>query len=168
MYNETHVSTIGVDFKIQTIHLSNRTIKLQIWDTAGQERFRSITSSYYRGAHGIVVVFDVTNRDSFENIKSWLQEIDRFATNDVQKLLVGNKIDLVEERQVSTQEAQQQAESFSIPYVETSAKNSTNVEEVFRTIATSIMQNVDKGSQKFTKQAVQLDRMEPLKRSRCC
>lgn len=168
MYNETHVSTIGVDFKIQTIHLNNRTIKLQIWDTAGQERFRSITSSYYRGAHGIVVVFDVANKDSFSNVKSWLQEIDRFATNDVQKLLVGNKIDLEEGRKVTEEEGQQLADSCGIPYIETSAKDSTNVEEVFRTVARNIMEKVDKGSQRFAKASVQLDRAEPIRKSSCC
>ena len=76
-YTESHISTIGVDFKIRTIQLEGKTIKLQIWDTAGQERFRTITSSYYRGAHGIIVVYDVTEMESFNNVKQWLHEIDR-------------------------------------------------------------------------------------------
>ena len=78
-YTESYISTIGVDFKIRTIELDGKTIKLQIWDTAGQERFRTITSSYYRGAHGIIVVFDVTDQESFNNVKQWLHEIDRYA-----------------------------------------------------------------------------------------
>ncbi|KAG0454929.1 hypothetical protein HPP92_023851 [Vanilla planifolia] len=88
-YLESYISTIGVDFKIRTVEQDGKTIKLQIWDTAGQERFRTITSSYYRGAHGIIVVYDVTEQESFNNVKQWLSEIDRYATENVNKLLVG-------------------------------------------------------------------------------
>eukprot|EP01054_Gregarina_sp_Poly1_P011427 Gregarina_sp_Poly_1__11426@NODE_976_length_5498_cov_252_990794_g689_i0_p4_GENE_NODE_976_length_5498_cov_252_990794_g689_i0NODE_976_length_5498_cov_252_990794_g689_i0_p4_ORF_typecomplete_len142_score9_96Ras/PF00071_22/2_4e54Roc/PF08477_13/6e28Arf/PF00025_21/6_9e21SRPRB/PF09439_10/1_4e09Gtr1_RagA/PF04670_12/5e09MMR_HSR1/PF01926_23/3_7e06GTP_EFTU/PF00009_27/4_3e05Septin/PF00735_18/0_00014AIG1/PF04548_16/0_00029RsgA_GTPase/PF03193_16/0_15RsgA_GTPase/PF03193_16/6_9e02RsgA_GTPase/PF03193_16/32AAA_22/P len=93
-YTESYISTIGVDFKIRTIELESKTVKLQIWDTAGQERFRTITSSYYRGAQGIIVVYDVTDRDSFDHVRQWMQEIERYAGNDVCRLLVGNKNDL--------------------------------------------------------------------------
>ncbi|KAI4751274.1 small GTP-binding protein, partial [Aureobasidium sp. EXF-8845] len=99
-YTESYISTIGVDFKIRTIELDGKTVKLQIWDTAGQERFRTITSSYYRGAHGICVVYDVTDMDSFNNVKQWLQEIDRYATEGVNKLLVGNKSDMTDKKVV--------------------------------------------------------------------
>jgi small GTP-binding protein len=81
-----------VDFKIRTIDLDGKTIKLQIWDTAGQERFRTVTSSYYRGAHAIIIVYDVSDLDSFQNVKHWLHEIDRYASENVNKLLVGNKV----------------------------------------------------------------------------
>jgi len=93
-YTESYISTIGVDFKIRTISLDGKTIKLQIWDTAGQERFRTISSTYYRGAHGIIVVYDITNHESFANVKRWLTEIDKYARENVNKLLVGNKSDL--------------------------------------------------------------------------
>jgi len=137
-YTESYISTIGVDFKIRTIELEGKTIKLQIWDTAGQERFRTITSSYYRGAHGIIVVFDVTDQESFNNVKQWLHEIDRYACQNVKKLLVGNKCDLASKRAVPTEQAQEFADSLGIQYLETSAKNSTNVEKAFTTMAGQI------------------------------
>jgi Ras-related protein Rab-1A len=137
-YTESYISTIGVDFKIRTIQLDGKTIKLQIWDTAGQERFRTITSSYYRGAHGIIVVYDVTEMESFNNVKQWLHEIDRYATEGVNKLLVGNKSDLVAKRQVDTASAKDLADGLSIPFLETSAKNAENVERSFMTMASEI------------------------------
>jgi len=137
-YTESYISTIGVDFKIRTIQLDGKTIKLQIWDTAGQERFRTITSSYYRGAHGIIVVYDTTEMESFNNVKTWLHEIDRYATEGVNKLLVGNKSDLVAKRQVDTAAAKDLADGLSIPFLETSAKSAENVERAFMTMAGEI------------------------------
>jgi Ras-related protein Rab-1A len=90
-FTENFFNTIGVDFKIKTINLNDQVIKMQIWDTAGQDRFRTLTSSYYRGAHGIIIVYDVTNKDSFDNVRQWMQEIEKFASENVNKLLVGNK-----------------------------------------------------------------------------
>lgn len=103
-----------------------------------QERFRTITSSYYRGAHGIIIVYDVTDQVSFNNVKNWLQEIDRYATENVNKLLVGNKCDLKSRRTVDFQVAKDFADSLGIPYIETSAKDSTNVERIFHTMASEI------------------------------
>jgi len=137
-YTESYISTIGVDFKIRTIELNGKTIKLQIWDTAGQERFRTITSSYYRGAHGIIVVYDITDQVSFNNVKQWLQEIDRYACENVNKLLVGNKSDLTNKRVVDHNTAKEFADSLGIPFLETSAKNATNVEQAFMTMAGEI------------------------------
>nr|AJC97112.1 Rab1A [Macrobrachium rosenbergii] len=137
-YTESYISTIGVDFKIRTIELDGKTIKLQIWDTAGQERFRTITSSYYRGAHGIIVVYDTTDQESFNNVKQWLQEIDRYACENVNKLLVGNKCDLTHKKVVGYQTAKEYADSLGIPFLETSAKNATNVEQAFMTMAAEI------------------------------
>eukprot|EP01095_Lingulamoeba_sp_RSL-Kostka_P007500 TRINITY_DN239_c1_g1_i3.p1 TRINITY_DN239_c1_g1~~TRINITY_DN239_c1_g1_i3.p1 ORF type:complete len:219 (-),score=53.99 TRINITY_DN239_c1_g1_i3:130-786(-) len=142
----SHISTIGVDFKIRTIDIDGKVIKLQIWDTAGQERFRTITSSYYRGSHAITVVFDVTDRNSFLNVKLWLAEIDRYAANDVNILIVGNKCDInVEERQVDYNEASTFANNLGINYVETSAKQSINVEKMFTMIATNTLTKKYKG-----------------------
>ena len=124
--------------KIRTIQLDGKTIKLQIWDTAGQERFRTITSSYYRGAHGIIVVYDVTEMESFNNVKQWLHEIDRYACEGVKKLHVGNKADLTTKKQVDYSSAKEFADSLSIPFLETSAKSATNVEQAFMTMASEI------------------------------
>lgn len=145
-YTESYISTIGVDFKIRTIELDGKTIKLQIWDTAGQERFRTITSSYYRGAHGIIVVYDVTDQASFSNVKQWLQEIDRYACENVNKLLVGNKCDLTTKKVVDYNTAKEFADGLGIPFLETSAKTATNVEEAFITMSKEICSRVTSSS----------------------
>ncbi|CAN6804664.1 unnamed protein product [Brassica oleracea] len=137
-YLDSYISTIGVDFKIRTVEQDGKTIKLQIWDTAGQERFRTITSSYYRGAHGIIVTYDVTDQESFNNVKQWLNEIDRYASENVNKLLVGNKCDLTSQKVVSTETAKAFADELGIPFLETSAKNATNVEEAFMAMTAAI------------------------------
>ncbi|MBA0609160.1 hypothetical protein Godav_021269 [Gossypium davidsonii] len=108
------------------------------WDTAGQERFRTITSSYYRGAHGIIIVYDVTDQASFNNVKQWLNEIDRYASGNVNKLLVGNKCDLTAKKVVSYETAKAFADELGIPFMETSAKNATNVEQAFMAMAGDI------------------------------
>ena len=132
IYSESHISSLGVDYKVRTIQIDGKTIKLQIWDTAGQERFRTITSSYYRGAHGIILVYDITLPSSFKSVQSgWSQEIDSYASEDVSKILVGNKCDLETERQVSMEAGQHFADMLGIPFLETSAKDATNVEDCF-------------------------------------
>jgi Ras-related protein Rab-1A len=144
-YTDSYISTIGVDFKIRTLEIDGKTVKLQIWDTAGQERFRTITSSYYRGAHGIIVVYDVTDKVSFNNVKQWLGEIDRYACQSVNKLLVGNKADLVEKKVVDYNEAKEFAEGLQISFLETSAKSAQNVEEAFMTMTRQIKERVSRG-----------------------
>ncbi|KAK8093832.1 hypothetical protein PG997_000517 [Apiospora hydei] len=155
-YTESYISTIGVDFKIRTIELDGKTVKLQIWDTAGQERFRTITSSYYRGAHGICVVYDVTDMDSFNNVKQWLQEIDRYATEGVNKLLVGNKSDMSDKKVVEYTVAKEFADSLGIPFLETSAKNASNVEQAFLTMARQIKERMGTQATTNTKPGVQV------------
>ena len=136
-YTESYISTIGVDFKIRTINLDGKTIKLQIWDTAGQERFRTITSSYYRGAQGIIIVYDMTDEDSYLNVKQWVAEIERYASENVIKLLVGNKSDLPN-RVVPKERAQEFARNMGCEFLETSARTAENVEVSFMTIAKQI------------------------------
>jgi Ras-related protein Rab-1A len=137
-FTENFFNTIGVDFKIKTITLNDQVVKMQIWDTAGQDRFRTLTSSYYRGAHGIIIVYDVTNKDSFDNVKQWMQEIEKFASENVNKLLVGNKSDLEEQRKVTYDEGVELSKKFDIPFLEVSAKNALNVEDTFITMASEI------------------------------
>ena len=120
-----------MDFKIRTIELNGVSIKLQIWDTTEQERFRSITSSYYRGAHGIMVLYDTTDQASFHNLRQWLQEIDRYACENVNRIIIGTKNDLKTKKVVDYNTAKEYADSRSIPLLETSSKTNENVEEAF-------------------------------------
>ena len=142
IFNETFINTIGVDFKIRTINMDGKVIKLQIWDTAGQERFRTIVSSYYRGAHGIMVVFDITNKESFENIPMWCEEIKKHASGSVKKILIGNKSDFDTRRQVEYSEAKELADSMNMTYIETSAKTALNVEKSFYDLASMLQNNM--------------------------
>lgn len=125
------MSTIGVDFKIRTLDVNDRQIKLQIWDTAGQERFQSITANYYHGSHAIAIVYDITDRKSFDNLRKWMNDVERLANPQVCKLIVGNKADLEDKRQVRREEGQAFADNLGVPYIETSAKTAYNVREMF-------------------------------------
>ena len=125
------MNSIGVDFKLKNIEIDGKKIKLQIWDTAGEERFRTITTSYYKGAHAILIVFDITEKDSFEHVKNWVADIDKFAKQGVLRILVGNKCDLEKQRNVSKEEANELAEKLGIKYIETSAKDTINIETLF-------------------------------------
>ena len=141
-FTDNFMPTIGVDFKIRTLEVDGRTIKLQIWDTAGQERFKTITSSYYKGAHGIIVVYDITDKESFKNIDTWMNEVEKHASDNVSRILVGNKCDMDESRQVSTDEGKELADQYNIRFMETSAKESANVEEAFTLMTKEIKSRV--------------------------
>lgn len=130
-FSDNYVSTIGVDFKIRTVDIDGRQVKLQIWDTAGQERFKSITANYYHGSNAIALVYDITDRKTFDNLRKWIADVDRLATKEVCKLIVGNKVDLTAQRAVRTDEGQALADSLGIPFIETSAKTAYNVHEMF-------------------------------------
>ncbi|WP_411022901.1 Rab GTPase family protein [Salmonella sp. s51228] len=145
-FNSTFISTIGIDFKIRTIDMDGKKIKLQIWDTAGQERFRTITTAYYRGAMGIMLVYDITNEKSFENIKHWIRNIEEHASHDVERMVLGNKADLEEKRRVPKNRGEMLAVEYGIKFMETSAKNSTNVEDAFIELTRDIKNKMDKSS----------------------
>jgi Ras-related protein Rab-8A len=137
-FTPSFITTIGIDFKIKTIELDGKRIKLQIWDTAGQERFRTITTAYYRGAMGILLVYDCTDEQSFQNIRNWIRNIEQHAAQNVDKILVGNKCDMIAEKVVETSRGQQLATEYNIPFFETSAKTNVNVVESFTCIAKNI------------------------------
>ena len=135
VFNKTYISTIGIDFKLRTVELEGKRVRLQVWDTAGQERFHAISVSYYRTAMGIMLVYDITRRRSFENIAKWLRNIAEHAKEDVIKLLVGNKSDLREPRAVKYDEGEKLAQEYDMCFFETSAKENESIDEAFQCIA---------------------------------
>jgi Ras-related protein Rab-1A len=144
-FSDSFIPTIGVDFKVKTLEVDGKSVKLQIWDTAGQERFRTITSSYYRGAHGVVMVYDITDKESFDDLTSrWLPDIEQCSDSNVLKLVVGNKSDLSEQRAVVKSDAEAFCQKLgSVRFLETSAKNTTNVDEIFTTLAKEFVARQD-------------------------
>ncbi|XP_026061233.1 ras-related protein Rab-11B-like [Carassius auratus] len=137
-FNLESKSTIGVEFATRSIQVDGKTIKAQIWDTAGQERYRAITSAYYRGAVGALLVYDIAKHLTYENVERWLKELRDHADNNIVIMLVGNKSDLRHLRAVPTDEARAFAEKNNLSFIETSALDSTNVEEAFKNILTEI------------------------------
>ena len=139
IWNDTFVPTIGVDFKIKTFDIDEKKIKMQIWDTAGQERFKNIIASYYRGAHGILLIYDVTDKDSFKNLSNWIIEIEKNANKNVLKLLIGNKTDLEDKRVITYNQGKEFADGYGLKYIETSAKKNLNVNEAFETLGRELI-----------------------------
>ncbi|KAK4424436.1 Ras-related protein RABA2a [Sesamum alatum] len=139
-------STIGVEFATRTLQVEGRTVKAQIWDTAGQERYRAITSAYYRGALGAVLVYDTTKPITFENVSRWLKELRDHADSNIVIMLIGNKTDLKHLRAVATEDAQGFAEREGLSFIETSALEATNVEKAFQTILSEIYRVISKKS----------------------
>lgn len=154
VFADNYTSTIGVDFKFRTFDCGESIVKLQLWDTAGQERFRTITSAYYRGAQGLLLCYDITNRPSFEHLLDWISEIRRHTASFI--MLVGCKIDLHEQRVISESEADAFAKKYSIEVCEVSAKEDHNVQSLFKTTTTSILLKL--------KDANQLDMVSAKKR----
>ncbi|TMW52046.1 hypothetical protein DOY81_002898 [Sarcophaga bullata] len=164
---ERHGNTIGVDFSMKTINIEGKLVKLQIWDTAGQERFRTITQSYYRSANGVIIVYDITSRDSFCNLQKWIEEVRRYTASNVMLIVVGNKSDLEDEREVDFDEAQQMCQY--IPEVlfvlETSAKENRNVDDAFVTLASELKRRIDTSirQSETDDEAIKLGNSKPLK-----
>ncbi|KAI5671494.1 hypothetical protein M9H77_11858 [Catharanthus roseus] len=139
-------ATIGVEFQTKTLIIDHKTVKAQIWDTAGQERYRAVTSAYYRGAVGAMLVYDMTKRQSFDHMARWLEELRGHADKNIVIMLIGNKCDLGSLRAVPTEDAQEFAERENLYFMETSALEATNVESAFMTILTEIYRIISKKS----------------------
>ncbi|KAL4341334.1 hypothetical protein GQ457_08G016370 [Hibiscus cannabinus] len=137
-------ATIGVEFQTKTLVIDNQTVKSQIWDTAGQERYRAVTSAYYRGAVGAMLVYDMTKRQSFDHISRWLEELRGHADKNIVIMLVGNKCDLTNLRAVPIEDAKEFAQRESLFFMETSAREATNVETAFFTVLTGIYRIISK------------------------
>ena len=138
-FSQNLMNSIGVDFKLKNIEIEGKRIKLQVWDTAGQERFRTITTSYYKGAQAIVVVYDITDKESFEHVKNWMADVDKFAKEGVLRILVGNKCDLEHQRVVTKENGKDLADKYGIQFMETSAKETINVDLLFENAAKSFL-----------------------------
>lgn len=145
-FNLDSKATIGVEFQTKTVNMDHKTIKAQVWDTAGQERYRAVTSAYYRGAVGAMLVYDISKRQSFDHVAKWLEELREHADKNITIMLVGNKSDLGNLRAVPTEDAKEFAERESLFFMETSALDSTNVESAFLTVLTEIYRIVSKKS----------------------
>ncbi|XP_052735032.1 ras-related protein RABB1c isoform X1 [Vigna angularis] len=144
-FQPVHDLTIGVEFGARMITIDNKPIKLQIWDTAGQESFRSITRSYYRGAAGALLVYDITRRETFNHLASWLEDARQHANANMTIMLIGNKCDLAHRRAVSTEEGEQFAKEHGLIFMEASAKTAQNVEEAFIKTAATIYKKIQDG-----------------------
>eukprot|EP00118_Oscarella_pearsei_P025005 m.307298 g.307298 ORF g.307298 m.307298 type:complete len:200 (+) comp42123_c0_seq1:83-682(+) len=168
VFSGTYITTIGVDFKIRTIDVDGKKVKLQIWDTAGQERFRTITSTYYRGTHGVIVVYDVTNGDSFVDVKRWLHEIDQNCET-VSRILVGNKCECPPDRRiVDRNDAQKFADQMGIQLFETSAKDNICIEEIFSAITELVLKQRKENGEKDNSEKTISVKKEPKKKGGCC
>lgn len=140
---ELNCGDIGIDFKIKSINVDGQVVKLQVWDTAGQERFRTITQTYYKGAMGIILVYDCTEEKSFSNISNWMKQIEQHASKDVAKVLVGNKADK-EDKVIDAETGKQLADEYGLEFFETSAKSGLNISELFQHIAHNIIKDKKK------------------------
>jgi len=137
-FDNNYQATIGIDFLSKTMYLEDRTVRLQLWDTAGQERFRSLIPSYIRDSSGAIVVYDITSRASFLNTSKWIEDVRAERGTDVVIILVGNKTDLTDRRQVSTEEGEEKAKDLGVLFIETSAKANFNVKNLFRQLASEL------------------------------
>ena len=138
-FNTTQISTIGIDFKVKTFQLNSKKIRLHVWDTAGQERFKTITSAYYRGAHGILLVYSITDKESFDSTCKWMENINEHADKNVEIILLGNNCEKSEMRQVSKEDGERFAIENNIKFFEVSSKNNYNLESAFMALTSDLL-----------------------------
>ena len=165
-FGGVYLTTVGMDFQDKIIEIEDKKIRLQVWDTAGQERFRNVTKSYFQSSHGLLVVYDITDKESFEKINFWMKNIKENAPENAKLILVGNKCDLANERQVSYEEGEKKASNYNIKFFESSAKDGTNVNELFFYLANEIYQD-EKTKEKDNKKSLKLKAKKKEKKG-CC
>ena len=166
-------ATVGVEFFSKSFKINDNVFKIEIWDTAGQERYKSITAAYYKGAKGGLVVYDVTSKTSFDNVDNWVSEIKEKASTDMKTMMIGNKIDLKDERTVSTEEALEKAKLLELPLMEASALDSTNVKQAFYDLLKEMYKEVKKTidvveQAEKQNEGVQLDTNQKEEKKGCC
>ena len=167
-FQEVHMSTIGIDYKLKNVKMEDgKIVKLQIWDTAGQDRFRSITKNYYKGANGIVVIFSVTDKRTFGNVKSWIHQIKAEVDEKVTIILVGNKIDDEENREVTKEEGEEAARNFGLDFFECSAKTGENINSTFNELVLKMVEIHEKFGGKEEKLKLKQNKIGGTKKS-CC
>jgi len=138
VFSHDSKATVGVELSTKTYKINDKLVKVHLWDTAGQERYKSITAAYYKGAKGAMIVYDITNKQSYDNVNKWYSEIKELGDKSINLMVCGNKCDLEENRIVKTEEALEKAQYLGVPIMETSAMNSTNVEDAFRKLILGI------------------------------
>ncbi len=141
-----YLTTVGVDFQDKIIEIDGKKIMLQIWDTAGQERFHSITKSIYRNANGVLFIYDITNKESFNNIKNWIKDLDNIKSDDIKSIIIGNKIDLEDKRIINKSDLENLANKYKMSFLEVSAKNNININEAFDLMVNEILKEKDENT----------------------
>lgn len=166
-FDETFLATIGVDFKVKEIVVDEKKIKLQIWDSAGQERFRNITSSYYRNCSGIIIVYDITSHESFEKVSEWVEEVRRYVSK-VPLLLVGNKCDMEDKRDVRKEEGEELSQKLGLIFMETSAKTAENIDKAFQEMSKELVKEAMNKPKPEVKNQVNLNTTPKQQSGGCC
>ena len=166
IFEESHISTIGLDYRLKSMTLKNgKNIKLQIWDTSGQERFRAITKNYYKQANGILLMYDITNEKSFSNIQNWITQIKEETSSNIVLFIIGNKIDLEDQRKITYENGKNLAKQYQYPFFEASSKSAININEIFDNMA----ENVDEVFSKVVKKSLLIKKNKVYKaKTGCC
>ena len=162
-----YITTIGIDFQTKYLNINNKKIKVQIWDTAGQERYRVVTKNYFNTSNGFIIIYDITDRGSFNNINNWMEQIESFIGKEVKCILFGNKNDLENKRDVQIEEGKELAKKYNCPFFETSAKEGNNIEEGFKEIIMEIIKG-NKNSKANRNNSIILKSKKTKQKSNCC
>ena len=167
-FTGTYLTTIGIDFQVKYVPFEDKRVRLQIWDTAGQERFRNIAKSYFHSSNGFIVVYDISNKDSFEKLNFWIEQIKLNAPENTICILVGNKSDLETERQIKKEQGEKLSEQIGMKFFEVSAKDGTNVEEAFQVLVNEIMNFAKKNGTINKRSSQVLSTKKTLKEKKNC